>query len=131
MIPDCIYIIAQMRKQLCYFLEMKMASEDQTPSFQANTRIRTGDLILTKDVLYQLSHISIPPTPSGVSGGYYIRNPLACQHRFLNQSSQFPTVRGKGITSLMFDTPVRYMTQRSNPSPNPACLAVPYFLRSR
>ena len=25
----------------------------------ANTRIRTGDLILTKDVLYQLSHISI------------------------------------------------------------------------
>ena len=26
----------------------------------AATRIRTGDLILTKDVLYQLSHSSIP-----------------------------------------------------------------------
>ena len=31
---------------------------DQTPCFQANTQIRTGDLILTKDVLYQLSHSS-------------------------------------------------------------------------
>ena len=26
----------------------------------AATRIRTGDLILTKDVLYQLSHSSVP-----------------------------------------------------------------------
>ena len=40
---------------------MKRASDlgSQTPCFQANTQIRTGDLILTKDVLYQLSHISI------------------------------------------------------------------------
>ena len=38
---------------------MKMAPGIRVPSFQANTRIRTGDPVLTKDVLYQLSHISI------------------------------------------------------------------------
>ena len=31
-----------------------------TQIFQAATRIRTGDLVLTKDALYQLSHISTP-----------------------------------------------------------------------
>ena len=40
-------------------MKMKMAPENRVPSFQANTRIRTGDLVLTKDALYQLSHISI------------------------------------------------------------------------
>ena len=35
-------------------------------------------------------------------------------------NSQLPTVRGNGITSRMFDTPVRYITQRSKPSPKPA-----------
>ena len=34
-------------------------------------------------------------------------------------NSQLPTVRGNGITSLMLDTPVRYITQRSKPRPNP------------
>lgn len=48
-----------------------------------------------------------------------------------NQISQLPTVRGNGITSRMFDTPVRYITQRSNPRPKPAWRAEPYFLRSR
>ena len=46
-------------------------------------------------------------------------------------SSQLLTVLGNGMTSRMLDMPVRYITQRSNPSPNPACLAEPYFLRSR
>ena len=40
--------------------------------FQANTRIRTGDLILTKDVLYQLSHISVSAELS-FDGYYYIK----------------------------------------------------------
>src|SRR5699024_5231525 len=33
--------------------------------------------------------------------------------------SQFFTVLGNGMTSRIFDMPVRYMTQRSNPRPNP------------
>ena len=45
-------------------------------------------------------------------------------------NSQLPTVRGNGITSRMFDTPVRYITQRSKPSPKPAWRAEPYFRRS-
>ena len=49
----------------------------------------------------------------------------------INYSSQLPTVLGKGITSRMFDTPVRYITHLSNPRPKPACLAEPYFLISR
>ena len=46
-------------------------------------------------------------------------------------NSQLFTVLGNGNTSLMLDIPVRYMTQRSKPSPNPACLVEPYFLRSK
>ena len=46
-------------------------------------------------------------------------------------SSQLFTVLGNGITSRILPIPVRYITQRSNPSPKPACLAEPYFLRSR
>ena len=46
-------------------------------------------------------------------------------------SSQLFTVLGNGITSRMLDIPVRYMMHLSNPSPNPACLVDPYFLRSR
>ena len=49
----------------------------------------------------------------------------------LYQRSQFFTVRGNGITSRIFPIPVRYMIMRSKPSPKPACLVVPYFLRSR
>ncbi len=54
-----------------------------------------------------------------------------CSIFSINQSSQFPTVLGKGRTSLIFETPVRYITHLSNPSPKPACLAEPYFLMSR
>ena len=36
------------------------------------------------------------------------------------QYSADPTVRGYGMTSRMFETPVRYMMIRSNPSPYPA-----------
>ena len=35
-------------------------SKPEGLDFGAATRIRTGDLILTKDVLYQLSHSSVP-----------------------------------------------------------------------
>ena len=48
-----------------------------------------------------------------------------------NYSSQLFTVLGNGITSRILDMPVRYITHLSNPSPNPACLVEPYFLRSR
>lgn len=46
-------------------------------------------------------------------------------------SSQLFTVLGNGMTSRIFAIPVRYITQRSNPRPNPACLADPYLRRSR
>ena len=43
--------------------------------FGAATQIRTGDLILTKDVLYQLSH-------SSNCERYYIKKDLLCQDVF-------------------------------------------------
>ena len=45
--------------------------------FGAATRIRTGDLILTKDVLYQLSHSSIIGNPCDAD--YYIKYFWLCQ----------------------------------------------------
>ena len=39
--------------------------------------------------------------------------------------SALPGVRGNGMTSRMFAIPVAYATDRSNPSPNPACGTVP------
>ncbi len=42
-----------------------------------------------------------------------------------NQKSALPVVRGKGITSLMLLTPVRYMMSRSKPRPKPACFVPP------
>ena len=43
-----------------FSLKMKIAyhAMHNTQIFQAATRIRTGDLVLTKDALYQLSHSS-------------------------------------------------------------------------
>ena len=49
----------------------------------------------------------------------------------VSYKSQLLTVRGNGITSLIFCIPVRYITHLSNPSPNPACLVEPYLRRSR
>ncbi len=46
-------------------------------------------------------------------------------------SSQCPGVRGNGVVSLTFVRPVMYIKNRSKPSPNPACFAEPYRLRSR
>jgi hypothetical protein len=46
-------------------------------------------------------------------------------------SSQLLTVLGNGITSRILPMPVRYITHLSKPSPKPACLAEPYFLKSR
>ena len=48
-----------------------------------------------------------------------------------NYSSQLLTVLGKGITSRILDIPVRYITQRSNPNPNPEWRVEPYLRRSR
>ena len=45
-------------------------------------------------------------------------------------SSQVPTVRGNGITSRILEIPVKYITQRSKPSPYPAWRAEPYLRRS-
>src|SRR5205807_20222 len=46
------------------------------------------------------------------------------------QNSAFPGVRANGITSRMFETPVRNINNRSKPSPNPACGTVPKRRRS-
>ena len=45
--------------------------------FGADNRIRTDDLILTKDVLYQLSHISV--VASAAYGLYDTTTYLICQ----------------------------------------------------
>jgi hypothetical protein len=41
------------------------------------------------------------------------------------QYRAFPGVRGNGIASRTFASPVTYASVRSNPSPNPACGTVP------
>ena len=46
----------------------------------AATRIRTGDLILTKDVLYQLSHSSITQGYFLVTLDNYIKYFCVCQY---------------------------------------------------
>ena len=48
----------------------------------AATRIRTGDLILTKDVLYQLSHSSITQGYFLVTLDYYSKYFRVCQYIF-------------------------------------------------
>ena len=48
-----------------------------------------------------------------------------------NYKSQFLTVLGNGITSRMLPMPVRYITQRSNPRPNPEWRVEPYLRRPR
>src|SRR5699024_4110393 len=70
--------------------------------------------------------------PVIISAGHSAPLPV-CNITFLFHfySSQLFTVLGNGITSRMFDIPVRYITHLSNPRPNPACLVEPYFLRSR
>ena len=66
---------------------------------------------------------------------FHTRPPTVCSTVILcgkaNYNSQLLTVLGNGMTSRIFAIPVRYITQRSNPSPNPACLAEPYLRRSR
>ena len=48
---------------ICFFgvKNKKRALRFEVLFFSADTRIRTGDLILTKDALYLLSYISIRP----------------------------------------------------------------------
>ena len=48
----------------------------------AATRIRTGDLILTKDVLYQLSHSSMPSRIFPRDADYYNKYFSLCQYVF-------------------------------------------------
>ena len=45
------------------------------------------------------------------------------------QYSALPTVLGYGITSRIFDTPVRYIMILSKPRPKPACFVPPYLRR--
>ena len=47
------------------------------------------------------------------------------------QKSAFPVVRGKGSTTRMLDTPVKYIIRRSKPRPKPACGAEPNLRSSR
>ena len=49
----------------------------------------------------------------------YVNALLTCLPPPYDYRSQFFTVLGNGITSLIFPIPVRYITQRSNPRPNP------------
>ena len=49
----------------------------------------------------------------------------------LYYNSQLFTVLGNGTTSRILPIPVKYITQRSKPRPKPACLAEPYFLKSK
>ena len=58
-----------------------------------------------------------------------VKNFATCQP--FSYNSQLFTVLGNGITSRIFPIPVKYIIILSNPNPKPACLAVPYFLRSR
>ena len=47
--------------------------------FGAATQIRTGDLILTKDVLYQLSHSSNSSENTFQDASYYSKKKRLCQ----------------------------------------------------
>ena len=65
--------------------EMKLPLEKPKPRgitsglSGAATRIRTGDLILTKDVLYQLSHSSMPSRIFPRDAVYYTKKIGLCQ----------------------------------------------------
>ena len=48
-----------------------------------------------------------------------------------DQNSATPVVRGKGSTSRMLEMPVRYITSRSKPMPNPEWMFPPKRRRSR
>ena len=50
---------------------------------------------------------------------------------FSVQNSRCLGVRGKGMTSRIFVTPVTVIKKRSNPRPNPACGTVPKRRMSR
>ena len=52
----------------------------------AATQIRTGDLILTKDVLYQLSHSSTLLQVFPLSDSYYNKKILLCQAFFIKKT---------------------------------------------
>ena len=67
--------------------ERVAAPEQKTPLERvvcsgAATQIRTGDFILTKDVLYQLSHSSTLLQVFPLSECYYIKKILLCQYFF-------------------------------------------------
>ena len=49
----------------------------------------------------------------------------------LDQNSALPVVRGKGSTSRMLETPVKYMIRRSKPKPKPAWGVVPNLRSSK
>ena len=65
----------------------------------AATRIRTGDLILTKDVLYQLSHSSIPQGVFLVTLDNYSKKKRICQY-LLQKIIIFFIIKGKFSISM-------------------------------
>ena len=66
--------------------------------FGAATQIRTGDLILTKDVLYQLSHSSIA---TGIPMTFVIiTNVFAFVNRFLKYLAKNPSKFGISVLYL-------------------------------
>jgi hypothetical protein len=66
--------------------------------------------------LRQASRVAKYLPPLGLCRGYQSAS---------GQNSALPGVRAKGITSRIFGTPVRNISSRSNPRPNPACGTVP------
>src|SRR5699024_6350842 len=122
--------------RLCLFCNLLPGRMPGRVPFTKKVKRRRG-IFLPRPLLC-IPHLNdTPPYHSGASDLFL--SGLLSARQFLPAffseiplySSQLLTVLGNGITSRIFAIPVRYITQRSNPSPNPACLVDPYFLRSR
>lgn len=101
-----------------FFETLQVVYHDSMDNFAEISKLNVGAAIIVKGTLVATPQAKYTNTrPALVS--------------FILYSSQLFTVLGNGMTSLIFDIPVRYITHLSNPSPNPACLVEPYFLRSR
>ena len=70
------------------------------------------------------------PSPKVIFYAFWLVTVKVLNSYIITYKSQLFTVLGNGMTSRMLPIPVRYITQRSNPRPNPACHVLPYFGRS-
>ena len=84
--PDSASRSSQSQSESDDSISKKTKSPEAKPRglFGAATQIRTGDLILTKDVLYQLSHSSMFANISAEQW-YYSKKFLFCQYIFLKK----------------------------------------------